>query len=260
MIIPPLQGKLSQDSFFIYTACDTDYFDDFGKILINSINCNTNEGIHVHLYNPRPDQLEHCDRISNVSYTWETVEYSAFQLAADHWTKTLVEFDQVRYGRILNSMGKGGDTSIQDRMRKTYFACARFIRLSEILSGPANVFSIDVDAIVRQNLPRLPADTDLYIHKNKQFLAGGVYLTGTDASFKFLQEYATRLKTSIEQDYIYWSLDQDVLDQLVPNLQYKELPRSFIDWNMKEDSYIWTAKGKRKDLEVFKNEKLKYKD
>ena len=65
---------------------------------------------------------------------------------------------------------------------------------------------------------------------------------------------------SIQRDIIYWSLDQDILDNIVPSYVYKELPRSYIDWNMLPTSIIWTAKGKRKDLEIFKLEKEKYKD
>jgi len=157
-------------------------------------------------------------------------------------------------------MEKGGDKSILERMQKTYFACARFIRLAELLTDPQKVFSIDVDAIVRHTLPILQKDCDLFIHKNRQFLAGGIYITGTDNSYNFLKEYALILTNNISRDYIYWSLDQDILDILVPKFCYKELPRSLIDWNMLPDSHIWTAKGKRKELDIFKKEKEKYKE
>jgi hypothetical protein len=33
---------------------------------------------------------------------------------------------------------------------------------------------------------------------------------------------------------------------------------SYIDWAMREDSAIWSAKGKRKELEIFKKEQDKY--
>ena len=33
---------------------------------------------------------------------------------------------------------------------------------------------------------------------------------------------------------------------------------SYIDWAMKSDSAIWSAKGKRKELDVFKQEQRKY--
>ena len=120
---------------------------------------------------------------------------------------------------------------------------------------------MDIDAIFRKELPNLSNHVDFYIHKNKksdQFLAGGILLTGSDNSLKFLKEYAKLLRTEIENDYLYWSLDQDILDKIVPKYKYKELPFSMIDWDMKPDSYIWTAKGKRKELEIFVNEQKKY--
>ena len=51
MMLPPMQGILDQDNFFIYTAGDYEYFDEFGPTLINSVLRNTQFGIHLHLYN-----------------------------------------------------------------------------------------------------------------------------------------------------------------------------------------------------------------
>jgi hypothetical protein len=258
MIITPLQGKFNQNEFFIYSAADEKYFDEFGKSLINSINANSNTPIHFHIFNPRPDQLEFCKN-KNVSVTYEYVSIDMFKTAAKKLEELAVDqFGQDRKHRTLTAMAKGGDVSVLERMLKTYYACARFIRLAESVKSSQKLFAIDVDAIVRSPIKLLPDDADIYIHKNKQFLAGGLYLNGTDASYKFLKEYKDLLMVSIQHDIIYWSLDQDILDNIVPSYLYKELPRSYIDWNMLPTSIIWTAKGKRKDLEVFKQEKLKY--
>jgi hypothetical protein len=143
-------------------------------------------------------------------------------------------------------------------MQKTYFACARFIRLAELLNDGQSVFSIDVDAVVRKQIPVLVAGPDLYIRKNRQFLAGGVYLTGSNGSKTFLEQYSTLLSKSLTEDKIYWSLDQDILDVIVGRFKYTELPMSYIDWEMKDPSYIWTAKGTRKDHIIFINEQKKY--
>jgi hypothetical protein len=161
-------------------------------------------------------------------------------------------------------MKKGNDQSVAERLRKTYYACVRFIRLQEIFTESTTVFAADVDAIIRSNIPMLSTDQDFYIHQitgaKARFLAGGLWLNPVAGSSEFLQDYANRLRISIAQDYIYWGLDQDVLDPIVPKYCFGNLPMNYIDWNMKQDSYVWTAKGKRKDLEVFKAEKIKYKD
>jgi len=258
MIITPLQGKLDHTDFFIYGACDEKYFDEFGRVLIKSIRQNSDNNIHLHLFNPRQDQLDFCQK-NKISVSYESISLDSFQTAADKWQGEMSnELDILRQKRILNAMGKGGDKSILERMQKTYFACARFIRLEELLQTSQSVFSMDVDAIVRKKIPLLPAGPDLYIRRNRQFLAGGIYLTGTADSKKFLNQYATILRKNLQEDQIYWSLDQDILDVIVGRFRYAELPFAYIDWEMKNSSFIWTAKGTRKNLKIFVEEKLKY--
>jgi hypothetical protein len=259
MIIPQLQGNFNQENFFIYAACDEKYFDEFGKTLIESIQRNSKNPIHIHLFNPRDDQLQYC-REKSVSTTYETVSIDDFSTAAKQWDIVPSDgIERIRYERIMTSMSKGGDKTRNERLMKTYFACARFIRLAEILITGKSAFSMDIDAIFRKELPELSHGPDFYVRKNKQYLAGGLYLTSNPNSLKFLKEYAALLRESIERDYIYWSLDQDILDILVPKYQTGELPLTFIDWYMKPESYIWTAKGKRKDLAIFINEQKKYR-
>ncbi len=54
MQLPQINGKLNHNDFFIYGACDAAYFDEFGKVLVNSIRKNSNNAIHLHLFNPEP--------------------------------------------------------------------------------------------------------------------------------------------------------------------------------------------------------------
>lgn len=262
MIIPPLQGKLNHQDFFIYGACDEHYFDDFGKSLINSIQKNTTNAVHIHLFNPRSDQLEFCQKKS-VSVTYEYVSAELFRQAADKWAgEQQNPTDIDRKNRILKSMEKGKDASIIERMQKTYFACARFIRLKEILKLNQSFFAIDVDAVVRKNIPILTSNKDFYIHqvpgKKFRFLAGGLMSSGNTEAHQFLTEYTDFLQSNIANDYLYWGLDQDVLLRLVPKYKYGNLPMGYIDWEMYPDSYIWTAKGVRKDLKIFVDEQKNY--
>jgi hypothetical protein len=258
MIIPNIHGNFNLKEFFIYSACDSIYFDEFGKTLINSIRRNTNHQIHIHLFNPTDEQLSYCDQ-NSISLTYEYVELDQFEPAAKQWHGEIVDLDkQLLYRRIQTAMEKGNDKSLIERIQKTYFASARYARLTDIIQQPMSFFSMDIDAIVRHPLMELSNDCDFYIRKNKQFLAGGIYFTGTDQSHKFMRRYSKTLRSKLENDNIYWSLDQDILDELVPACNYKELPLSMIDWFMKSDSCVWTAKGKRKDLEIFINEQKKY--
>jgi hypothetical protein len=122
--------------------------------------------------------------------------------------------------------------------------------------------AIDSDAIVRANIPSLPTIHDFYIHRitgrKARFLAGGIYLTGNEQGYNFLKEYAETLKSNIGCDTLHWGIDQDVLDYIVPKYNFGNLPLAYIDWEMLPNSYVWTAKGKRKELDIFVNEQKKY--
>ena len=262
MITPPLQGTCTQQKLFIYAACDRHYFDEFGREFVRSIKRNTDMGIHMHVFNPTEQQIEFCNSNDRVSITYEYVSAELFHPSAAKWTTVPVaEPLKSQYDRTLNAMGKGRDTSILERMQKTYYACARFIRLAELFqTTPA--LCVDVDAVVRKSIPELGTAHDFYIHRitgrKARFLAGGFYLNPTDSTWQFLKEYAGQLNSYISQDYIYWGLDQDLLDPIVPKYNHGQLPNSYIDWDMRDSSYIWTAKGTRKELVAFVNEKRKY--
>jgi hypothetical protein len=263
MLMPEMHGKCTQNQFFIYTACDTDYFDEFGQALVVSILRNSTAGVHVHLYNPRPDQMAWCQSQPRLSTTWEWVSQDLFAPAAAAWS--VEPTDPVladQYRRTQTAMSKSNDRDIQQRMQRTYYACARFIRLQQMMLLGDQVLAIDSDAVVRADVPKLPTTVDFYLHhisgRKARYLAGGLYLTGTTESHGFLNSYADVLSQSIAQDHLYWGLDQDVLNNIVPQYQNGQLPTSYIDWEMQPHSFVWTAKGQRKDLAVFVNEKKKY--
>jgi hypothetical protein len=159
-------------------------------------------------------------------------------------------------------MKKGADVNVQQRLQRTYFACARFIRLAQLIKRTDAVFAMDIDAVVRCPLPDLENLKDFYIHhidgKKARYLAGGLYFPRTNSGYEFLQQYANTLKQHIMQDDFYWGIDQDVLDAIVPRYRWGQLPENYIDWEMRDGSYVWTAKGTRKNLAVFINEQKKY--
>ena len=262
MQIPNILGTCDQTGPFIFTACDQTYFDDFACVLVNSIERNTSLGVHVHIFNPRADQIEWCAQRSRVSCTYEHADASLFNRAAKRWSLApQTEPEKSFYQRTLTAMTKGRDRTIHERMMKTYFACARFIRLFELFAE-LPVIAIDVDAVVRSEFPSLAQDKDFYVHyisgKKARFLAGGMMLHPGKGSQRFLKHYASALRDYFERDYVYWGLDQDLLDQIVPQHNHGQLPMSMIDWNMDDTSAVWTAKGTRKEDQKFLNEKQKY--
>lgn len=259
MQIPLALGKFCQKDFFIYSAADENYFDEFVPALVGSIKRNTNYPLHLHLYNPRPDQFEFC-KSYDISWTTEYISLDQFDNAAKRFNgEDLAEPVRTQKLRTTTAMSKGNDVSLQERLRKTYYACARFIRLREFVKPHQKFLAIDIDAIVRGNFPLLD-DKDFYIHfisgKKARYLAGGIFYTGKN--FDFLHQYSNLLEHYIKNDELHWGLDQDMLDNLVPKYNWGQLPIRYIDWEMDLSSYIWTAKGLRKDLDIFLNEKSKY--
>lgn len=261
MKIPPLLGNLDQDRFFIYAAADTVYFDLHAKPLINSIIANTpNFGAHIHIYNPRPDQIEFCRSRGGVTCTYETPSEMDFQQATDYWLSR-TQFSNDRQQQMFKKGQKQGRSDLAMLIRQTYYACTRFVRLAELLRPGQRCLSIDVDGLVRRQFDNHLGTEDFYLYekpKDGTHLAGAMLFNGTAGAHNFLQEYAGRLRTSIGEDDLYWFLDQLVLDQLVPKYHKGLLPMSYIDWAMRDESAIWSAKGKRKELELFKNEQGKY--
>jgi hypothetical protein len=261
MKLPPLLGNLDQSQFFVYAAADTVYFDLHAKPLIKSIIANTPEfGVHVHIYDPRPDQIAFCRDLPAVTCSYENLDNTAFQQAADYWL-TRTQFENDRQRQMHKKGQKLGREELLKLIRQTYYACGRFVRLAELLRPGQRCLSIDVDGLVRRPFVDQLGTKDFYLYekpKDGTHLAGAILFNGTAGSHEFLQEYAKRLRSSMDQDDLYWFLDQLILDQLVSKYHKGLLPISYIDWAMRDESAIWSAKGPRKELDVFKQEQEKY--
>lgn len=262
MNLPPMQGKLDQSGFFIYAAADSVYFDVHARPLINSVQINTkNLGVHVHVYDPRPDQLAYCHQRPGVSVTWETTDPGEFEHATDSWIKRS-NFDNDRQRQMWKKGQTGGRSELLKLTRQTYFACMRFARLAEILSAGQRCLELDVDGLVRRSFDHELGDADFYLYekpKDGTHLAGAILFNGQPGTHEFLQAYGQAMRENIQRNDIYWFLDQVVLDQLIPGYRKGLLPMSYIDWAMRADSAIWSAKGKRKELAVFKHEQDRYR-
>lgn len=264
-----MHGSLQQPGFFIYAAADTRYFDLYGRALINSVLRNTDHGVHIHIYDPAPQQLDFCQR-SRCSVTWEHLDPDQFSTAEAMWSRwDLPEPWASRKAKMLGlkQFKDNGDLSLW--IRKTYYACMRFVRLAEMLPVPRRFLEIDIDGIVRA--PFLTqfaddADHDIYLYEKTKLdkatgevnrtghLAGSILFTPKPQALAFVQNLGDLIRKEIQNDNIYWFLDQHSLDAIIPGYRRGLLPMSYIDWRMDPSSAIWTAKGRRKELEIFQRE------
>lgn len=261
MNIPPLQGNLDQPGFFLYAVADSVYFDLHARPLINSIQTNTPEhGAHVHIYDPRPDQIEFCRSRPGVSCTFEHTDPAEFQRVTDLWLHR-GDCGNERQRQMHKKGQKQGQQELLKLIKATYYACMRFTRLAQLLRPGQRCLELDVDGLVRAPFKTELGQDDFYLYekpKDGTHLAGAILFNGKAGSHEFLQAYGQAIRTAIEADDIYWFLDQVILDQLVPHYRKGLLPMSYIDWAMRPESAIWSAKGPRKELAVFKQEQLKY--
>ena len=264
MQLPMIQGKLDQDGFFVYAAADRAYFDRFGRALARSLTLNTKYGMHFHLYDPTNDQLIWCDQTDRVSVTWEYLLPKQMQSTIDFWSKSnLPEPYASRKNKMLGLKQFADNANLVAWLYKTYYACMRFVRLSEIVTRPRRFLEIDVDGLVRRpfdTVMRDDAHRDFYLYEKEKggHLAGAILYTDKPQALAFIQDLATVIQKEIERDNVYWFLDQHSLDQVITGYRRGLLPITYVDWRMQPDSAIWSAKGKRKDVNTFVQELKRY--
>jgi hypothetical protein len=247
----------------VYAACDGDYFEQFAGTLARSVIAHTDLNIHFHVFDPHSEQLDWCAAQPRITYSHETVLAEWFEPAAKYWqTSSLDPVQQNHLDRTRNAMNKGRDRNLQHRLQKTYYACVRFVRLAELFDPAFHMFAMDVDAVVRAPLLSPGAEHRFYIHRilgrRARYLAGGIWLNSFVDNQIFLTEYSEAICDYFDRDYVYWGIDQDVLEHVIPRHDHGELPRGYIDWDMQDSSAVWTAKGSRKDLEIFRKELGRY--
>lgn len=258
MLIPSRLGNIPPTSPFIFTAGDSKYFEIYGKPLVNSILQNTKYHVHIHLYNPSTQHLDWLVK-DRVSFSYEYVDKEEFcDIAADWLVRK--DFNNIREKQMFDKGQLYGEKFLQELIRKTYYACCRFIRLSEILKKGSRCLAIDIDGLVRADFPMVLENEnhDFYLYRKPsgEHLAGAILFT--ERSKKFLVDYSNHIAENIVKEDLYWFMDQIELDKCVPKYNAGVLPMSYIDWEMDDNSSIWSAKGKRKDTIIFLDEQKKY--
>ena len=186
--MPPLHGKLDQSCFFIFAAADTVYFDTHARALIRSVRTNTPDiGCHIHIYNPRQDQIDFCNQ-PQVSCTYEYLDDAEFARVTSYW-QTRSNFTNDRQRQQFKKGQTLGAQALNQLIKQTYYACARFARLAEILETGHRCLAIDVDGLVRSAFENNLGSADFYLYqkpKDGTHLAGAMLFNGTAGSSAFL--------------------------------------------------------------------------
>lgn len=264
MKIPEFYGQYDSTDTVFFIALDENYFNIYGKPLISSIRANFNYPIHCHIYNPSDVTRNLCKNLG-ISCTYEFFDKTLVDQAYNFYK---FENDDLEYNRRRSKMIKYGENveKIRSELERTYYACARFIRLDQILTRPTYVIMLDADSLVRHpfNLPKNSFDIHIFEKRHKkhvpytQHLASTIFYTGTEGSLNLIQEHSKLIAEEFDKDTFYWFLDQETLDVAIQKYRKNPLEQHFVDFEMNLNSYIWCAKGKKKFTQIYLDEIKKY--
>jgi hypothetical protein len=262
--LPPFEGFFPDSDVCFYIAADENYFNQHAKPLIRSIRNYFTYPIHFHLYNPSTTSKNWC-LDHKISFSHEIVDIKIVDPAFEIY-RNLPNDLELR--RRRSKMIKPGENveRIRNELIKTYYACTRFIRLSELLIKPTYVIMLDTDSLIRNHFDLLSKDYDIHIYEkthkkhvdHMQHLASTIFYTGTQGSFDLIQDHASLIRKEYDEDTLYWFLDQETLDIAIQKYSKNPLALSFVDFDMKDASNIWCAKGPRKNSPVWLEEIKKY--
>jgi hypothetical protein len=255
--LPPLLGEFPQTDVCFYVAADETYFNQHAKPLIVSIKRHFSYPIHFHLYTPSDESKNWCE-VNDISYSYEVVDVKIVNPAFEIYRNLT---DDIELSRRRSKMIKLGENveKIRNELLKTYYACTRFVRLSELLAKPTYVIMLDTDSLIRNHFDLLSKDCDIHIYekthkkhvKYVQHLASTIFYTGTQGSYDLIQDHARLILEEYNKDTLYWFLDQETLDVAIQKYSKKPLDLNFVDFDMKQNSSIWCAKGPRKQFPVW---------
>lgn len=230
---------LTAGRLVVLAACDSVYV-AHAISLVRSIEVfSPGETIILHVINPSDEALQQLDVLGR----------------------------QLKKTRLVVSRERIALGSITDMQRKTYYACARFLRLAELMQASACDFLVlDADSMVVAPIERDFSDKpeaevclrrrDLEgpVSEHLAVAAGSVWVRSTPSARLFVQAIAADIQTAFTDGAAAWHLDQIILkrridDELIP-VQVRNIKSKYADWDFRDDSVIWQGKGTRKYLDL----------
>jgi tetratricopeptide (TPR) repeat protein len=234
--LPLIEGDcpdVARDDVVVFFAADSGYFWQHSLVLLASLHRHSPQSkCHVHVINPDAGVPLAIQSLRSmlpelvVTYTFETIDF------------------------------EGCD----EAHISTYYASVRFVRLREVFArSPATYLCVDADCIVRGSVTSALNKLDLadvgihmrYDERPHMTVAAGVLvLRPTLPAAEFIARVAALIQQTLEAREAMWFLDQIILSHVVRELAARvnvsQLDMSYIDWFFRDDSLIWTGKGRRK--------------
>ena len=212
--------RRSTSSMKVLASCDSKYFLDHHKAFYNSALKNEYEP-YIHVINPTEEVKTISKNLINISF--ETVENPT----------------------------------------KVYFSCNRFLVLHNFIK-PIGVLVTDIDCYFNKPMPLIEQDVGIFLREYENYpgmkvAAGILWIKDTEKGLLFADTFINNLKNEKQQ----WYADQYALyktyNELKDTLSFFYFDNNFMDWEFKDDSYMWTGKGDRKYKNtIYLNKKNEY--
>lgn len=152
---------------------------------------------------------------------------------------------------------------------QAYSAKIRMVDIYNLLKNTnEDILSLDADSIVRKSLSKIYNILDnkdisikQVLHSNKKHYrikAGVIFTENNVNSLNFFKEVKQYLEKNNNM-FTWFSEQIGLYNAYKLNLaQLAQLPDSYIDWNFKDESIIWTSKGDTKNNQTYISEEQKY--
>lgn len=230
---------LTAGRLVVFAACDTKYVSHAVPLIRSLEVFSSGQTILLHLVNPTESALQRLEVLS----------------------------DELVNARLVLSRERTDLSSLTDAQRRTYYACARFIRLAELMEKSACDFLVlDVDSLVVGPIERDFSDKpEAEICLRRRTLegvtseqlavaAGSVWSRSTPGSRQFFKAVSADIQSAFADSSAAWHLDQVVLKRRVDDASIPVVVRNikakYADWDFRDDSVVWQGKGKRKFLDL----------
>jgi len=217
-----IDKKIKKTSF--YLPCNSDYFNQWGKIFILSakefvpwIN------IHCHIFDMTEKDKQWCLKHS-ITFT--------------------KEITPIQYQTL--------------EQKKGYWVNVRFCRVPEIFDNNTTVMCVDADCAVVSEITKKEFEKDttidwVVVREKGEGSIGSCVVFAANCPARFIVK--ERLISEASKDDFVWYLDQLTFDKLIEENVLQPFHMKYSDYQCRDHNKIWTGKGTRK----FKKKKKKRK-
>lgn len=230
------------ESLILFSACDTGYL-SFAISLIRSADLFSPGATFVlHVINPDDNAVARLQELSGALKS----------------TRLLISFEEIDL------------SALSVDQRRAYFASARFLQISKLLSMfSVPVLSLDADSLLVNAIDRDftdKEDADIVILRRdlKQeqpdhlaIATGSIWLSPTPKVSEFLEGIAAQIDEGVEARTLEWFVDQKLFYRQMKSYEGKlkvyNLKGKYADWKFSPESILWAGKGGLKlyDLRFF---------